>query len=120
MNIQKLMCEYLRRQLNGVAMMAIPAGGELLWRWFIDISSGRTYGMSGPNPISFTEIQSYAAVSRWPILPHHVIILRAMDAVWLENAYAKKADAPEGTKTLPPRSKGKLTAGMFDAMFGGK
>lgn len=101
-------------------MMAIPAGGELLWRWFCDLNGTRTYGMAGPNPIVHAEIGAYARLSGWPIEHRHVSILRAMDTVWLENAYAKKDQAPEGTKTLPPRSKGKLTAGMFDAMFGGK
>lgn len=119
MNLQNLMTEYLRHQLQGVRMTRIPAGGDLLWRWFCDLNAARTYGASGPNPVFFSEMQSYAAVSRWPIQSHHVTILSAMDAVWMEHAYAKKDKAPDGLKTLPPRSMGKLTAGMFDAMFGG-
>jgi hypothetical protein len=99
-------------------MMAIPAGGDLLWQWFVDLNSKRTYHQAGPNPISDSEILSYRQVMRWPIEPRHAVILRAMDGVWLELANRKPNDAPAGATKLPPISGHAMTAGMFDAIFG--
>lgn len=120
MKIEKLLCAELKRQLEakGMCVMHIPAGGELLWRWFLDLNRTRTYHMSGPNPISYSEIQSYAAASRWPVEPRHVAILRAMDEVWLEHAQKRATPLPEGVKASPPVSSTPLTVGMLDAMFG--
>lgn len=120
MNLEKLLCAELKRQLvaKGMVMMAIPSGGELLWRWFLDLNRSRTYHMSGPNPISHAEIQSYAQLMRWPIEPRHVAILRAMDEVWLGHVQKRTAPLPEGVKASAPVSTTPLTAGMVDALFG--
>jgi hypothetical protein len=121
MNLQKLLCDELKRQLSAPTIRAaqIPAGGALLWRWFTDLSRARTYGQAGPNPISHADIVSYGHIMRLPIEPRHVAILRAMDETYLEHAYSKKDETPEGVKKLPPRSAHEITTGAFDAMFGG-
>jgi hypothetical protein len=108
------------RQLKakGVHNVNIPAGGGLLWQWFLDLSKTRTYHQAGANPITPSEILAYSQLTGWGIEPRHVAILRAMDAVWVEQAFAKQPQAPDGVKTLPPRSSHNMTAGMFDAMFG--
>ncbi|QCM09093.1 hypothetical protein CFBP6625_01025 [Agrobacterium tumefaciens] len=119
MNTTKLLCEELERNLNSpVLRVRLPAGAELLWRWFNDLSQCRTFGFSGPDPIQYTAIDAYARVNRWPIAPHHVAILMAMDAVFLRY-YAQRQRTAEGVKTLPPVSKVPLSAGLLDAMFGG-
>ncbi|AXV15811.1 hypothetical protein CYG48_08945 [Neorhizobium sp. SOG26] len=119
MNLQKLLCAELKRQLEakGKITTAIPAGGDLLWQWFLDLSRSRTYGAAGPNPISFAEILTYGQAMRWPMEPRHVEILRAMDAVWIERAFEKK-DAQEDPK--PHMVQGRtMTPAKFDAMFSG-
>lgn len=121
-DIQKLLCAELKRQLEskGVVMVTIPAGGELLWKWFMALHKTRQAGMAGPQPISFTEMQSYARLTNQQIEPRHVAILIAMDQAYLETVYKKQPQAPEGVKVLPPVSKAPITAGLIDAMFGGR
>lgn len=121
MNLEKLLCAELKRQLSAPTSrgMQIPAGGELLWKWFMVLHKTRQAGMAGPQPISFTEMQSYARLTNQHIEPRHVAILIAMDQAYLETVYKKQPQAPEGVKVLPPVSKAPLTAGLFDAQFGG-
>ena len=116
-NLSSLLSVELKRQMAGAAPLNLPAGGELLWRWFVDLSRARTYHTGGPNPISYQEIGWYARAMRLPIAPHHVRILKDLDDAFIEVAYTKRG-APEGVKTLPPRSDHAMTGGMFDAMFG--
>lgn len=118
--LQYLLCAELRRQLEAKAQVApcVPAGGALLWRWFIDLHKARTLHAAGANPISYAEIQAYAVLMRWPIEPRHVLILRAMDQTYLEAIMKSETPAPEGVKTLPPVSSAPVTAGLIDAMFG--
>lgn len=119
-NLRALLRGELKRQLEAKAptVPRIPAGGDLLFRWFIDLHQARTYHAAGPNPISHSEILAYAQLMRWPIEPRHVSILRAMDRTYLEVSMKPQAAAPEGVKTLPPISTAPVTAGLVDAMFG--
>lgn len=119
-NLRDLLCAELKRQLDARSPVAprIPAGGDLLWRWFMDLHRSRTLHAAGPNPIAYAEIVAYAALMRWPIEPRHVMILRAMDQTYLEASMKPQAAAPEGVKTLPPISSAPVTAGLVDAMFG--
>lgn len=120
MRLRELLCEELKRQLEAKAQTTprIPAGGDLLFRWFLDLHRSRTYHAAGPNPISYTEIQAYAVMMRWPIEPRHAMILKAMDQTYLECNMKPQIEAPEGVKTLPPISTAPVTAGLVDAMFG--
>jgi hypothetical protein len=87
----------------------IPAGGDLLWRWFADLSAGRTWGMAGPDPISFEAIDAYRRLTRWPIEERHVRVLLAMDEVFRRHC---TADGVGGKPQSRP-----LTAALFDAVF---
>ncbi|MBP2611420.1 hypothetical protein [Agrobacterium pusense] len=122
MNIEKLLCDELKRQLqaNGACITQAPAGGELLWKWFMALHKTRQAGMAGPQPITYAEIAAYSRIYSIPIEPRHVAILIAMDQAYLETVYKKQPQAPEGVKVLPPVSKSPLTAGLIDAMFGGR
>ncbi|MEQ3650423.1 hypothetical protein [Hyphomonas sp.] len=91
----------------------IPPGANVLWRAFSDLSSGRTMGPHGPNPINFTEIEAWARLMRVPLEPHHVEIIVEMDRKWVQDAY-RDYSVPEGAKSLPRRSDHKLTPAMFD------
>lgn len=102
------------------AKPVVPEAGVLLWNLFMEISASRTYNAVGPNAISYAEIVAYADICRWPLQPHHVAIIRAMDDAWLAHAYRKMqgrqqaADSFDGHRAAkaPP-----LTAAGFDAVF---
>ena len=104
------LCDALRRHLAGPGRPVVPAGGELLWRWFTDLSAARTWGMAGPDPIGFEAIDAYRRLTRWPIEERHVRTLRAMDDVFREHFRAGAT-----TREVSARP---LTAGVFDAVFG--
>lgn len=112
----------LRRHLAG-GRPIVPESGALFWNIFMEIAASRTYHAAGPNPISYAEIEAYARLHRWPLAPHHVASIRALDDAWLEHAYrnqdaalalrrGKSFDARRYANAQP------LTAAGFDAVFG--
>lgn len=116
-NLSKLLCDELRRGMQaGGGRANVPAGGDLLWLWFRDLCRTRTYHASGPNPISYAEIEAMARLQRWPLSPHHVEILRAMDDAWLDQHYSIRK-LRSSTKALPQTSQHAVTPELFDAMF---
>lgn len=115
--LQALLCKELERNLAAQDTPRIPAGGNLLWRWFNDLAASRTWHASGANPVSYAEIEAYARLHRLPVRPDHVAALRAMDETYLRVLAARRQDVSSGVKTLPPKS-GPITGGLFDVMFG--
>lgn len=118
--LQDLLCAELKRQLGnqGRGASMIPAGGELLWRWFLDLNRTRTYHMGGANPISHAEIEAYARSMRQPLRPDHIAVLCAMDEVWLDHARRQNGKAAQGEQSRFAVSPQKLTGELFAAMFG--
>jgi hypothetical protein len=100
----------LRAHLAG-APPVVPEGGEAFWDAFVALSATRTYGFAGPNPISYTEIEAYMRIYRWPLAPHHIHVIRAMDAAWLAACMDEKASPARDVPTAP------ITAAAFDAVF---
>lgn len=86
----------------------VPEAGIPLWNAFCELSATRTYGFSGPNPIPWTEIEAWSTLMRWPLEPHHVRAIRALDLAWLEHARAKGA---------PPAAPQAISTAAFDAAF---
>lgn len=111
----------LRRHLAG-GKPVMPEAGVLLWNLFMEISASRTYHAAGPHPISFAEIEAYARLNRWPLQPHHVAIIRAMDDTWLEHTYRKMqaGNGHDGHTFDSARyaNAHPITAAGFDAVFG--
>ncbi|PRD42158.1 hypothetical protein C5748_18420 [Phyllobacterium phragmitis] len=54
-----------------------------LWDWFWDLSSSRSIGFNGPNPISVTDIANWAALTGTIVRREEVGIIRAMDAAYI-------------------------------------
>lgn len=96
----------------------LPEAGRLFWQWFGELNGGRTWHQAGPNPIGHAEIEAWARLSRWPLKPHHVAAIRALDDAWLEHFYSKRAKPASEQKTLPPRSQHAVSPKIFDAIFG--
>lgn len=103
----------LEAHLAGGGLPEVPEAGRLLWRLFLELHEVRTSGVSGrPDPLSYTEVASYARVTGWPLQRHHVAALRAMDAAWM--AWARSSAPGHGDRTI-----GELTPELFDAWLGG-
>ncbi|MGY6410047.1 MAG: phage tail assembly chaperone [Alkalilacustris sp.] len=114
--LQERLCAALRAYLQGDRPQ-MPDGTGLLWEAFLDLSLARTYHAQGPNPISFIEIEAWARLTRTPLQPHHVRIIRAMDVTFMEHFAAdRRAGAPEGARALPRGSSHALTPALFDAL----
>lgn len=114
-----LLVAALRRHLAG-GKPVVPEAGVLFWNLFMEISAGRSYHAAGPNPVSYAEIHAYARLHRWPLQPHHIAMIRALDDTWLEHAYQRAQGRRDG-KTFDGRRAAHapdLTAASFDAVFG--
>ncbi|MBB4123282.1 phage tail assembly chaperone [Martelella radicis] len=113
---RRLVISALDQHFASGEVPVLPAGSELLWQWFCELSATRTWNANGPNPISFAEIIAYCRVTGWPISRVHVDILQAMDAAWLKQVAAMQF--PEGNSRQNKQSRRTMTPGLFDAIFG--
>ena len=104
--LQRQLCNALRDHLRTGQSGQVPEAGRLYWRMFGELSAGRTYGMNGPNPLTWADIDAWARLSGWPVKSHQIAVLRAMDAVWIEQVY-RKPEKP----TIP------ATPAALDAAF---
>lgn len=114
--LQRLLCAALRDHLAG-GKPRPPEGGAPLWDAFLRLSAARSYHQFGANPISYAEVEAYTRLMNLPLQPHHVLIIRAMDAVFLEH-FAPGKRAPDGVKAVPHRSPHALSPALFDAALG--
>lgn len=92
----------------------VPEAGVILWRAFLDLAARRSYHMSGPNPISMSDIEAYARLHRLPLQPHHVALICAMDDAWLKHV---RDDGGKGDEIRRASSQ-PMTPALFDAVFG--
>lgn len=111
--IQRQLTETLLHHLTG-SPVAVPEGGRLAWRWFTDLNAARSYGMAGPNPISYAEIEAYARLHRWPLEPRHVDLITAMDRAWLDHAWVGVGKSHLGSSAGRGQE---MTPEAFDAVF---
>lgn len=86
-----------------------PFAGVGLWQVFGALSALRRWGPNGPDPIQPSEVSAWAAPRGVILPPHHLDVLAAMDAAWLDHARTPEKD----------RVAGVMTGERFDAMFGG-
>ncbi|WP_404404876.1 hypothetical protein [Pelagibacterium halotolerans] len=116
MALSVLLADALRDHLNAPGTSPhIPEPGLLAWRWFLDLCRTRTHNGTGPNPISHAEIEAYARLYRWPLKPHHVDQILALDRIWIEHAYRQQR---RRLANQPSANDPTLDRGAFDAVFG--
>ncbi|MFG1462261.1 hypothetical protein V5F77_05105 [Xanthobacter sp. DSM 24535] len=60
-----------------------PDGAEHLLAWFWDLSSARSHGFNGPDPIRLSDIVSWSTLTGEIITREEVSILRRMDAAFI-------------------------------------
>jgi hypothetical protein len=65
--------------------------------WFRSLAEGRGEGFSQPPPISWLEMQAWAALQAVELQPWEAQLLRRMDVVW-RAAWAKGRPADRNTK----------------------
>jgi len=112
--LSRQLCDALTAHLRSKEAPRLPDAGQALWKAFTALSAARGFHQYGPNPISFTEIEAWARLTRTPLQPHHVEIIRALDVVFLEH-FAPGKRAPDGVKAIPHRSPHALSPELFDA-----
>lgn len=95
--------------------LRLPAGMGDLWSMFMDLHQTRGLSESGPQPITFAEIDAYARLHRWPLAPHHIALIRALDGAWLTHARRQRSG---GKGTLPSGPAPSINPAAFDAVFG--
>jgi hypothetical protein len=54
-----------------------------LWDWFMDLSKGRTGNGFGANPLPWTEVQAWCALTRTTLSRVEVRALRLLDGLFL-------------------------------------
>jgi hypothetical protein len=91
-------------------------GSHILWNAFASLTRQRTWHASGPNPISFGEIEAYCRLMCLPLGPQHIEVILAMDRAWVDNV-AAQITAPDA-KHAPQVSKQPLTAALLDLVLG--
>ena len=55
-----------------------------VWATFIELHDGRTYGMSGPNPISYDIIKAWCDLTGVDLFPWEVTIIKSLDNLWIK------------------------------------
>lgn len=55
-----------------------------VWMAFLDLHAGRSYGMHGPNPLSWPDIKAWNDLMREDLKEWEIRAIRALDTVWLQ------------------------------------
>lgn len=88
----------------------LPCQIEHLWSWFRELAAARTGNGYGPNPIAWTEIAAWAALTGARPTPWEVAALKALDAEYLADA-AETARAARATRQPATKQKSATTRG---------
>ena len=67
----------------------LPAGIEYLWGFFCELSNGRDYGEAGPKPISWSDLQAWADLTKSDPTAWEVDVIKNIDRVFLNEAMKK-------------------------------
>mgnify|MGYP001809784583 CR=1 FL=1 len=102
----------LRAHLAG-SPLRLPEAARIVWPIFLGLHGTRLMNEAGPQAITFAEIEAYAQLQRWPLLPHHVDLIRALDRAWLDHARGAPA-----TPTVTAGPGQNINPRAFDAVFG--
>ena len=74
----------------------IPDEVAYLWQWFCELDLARRYGKLGPDPISYSEIGAWAALTDRQPLPHEVEALVMIDLAMRSVAAESRTDTAGG------------------------
>ena len=68
-----------------------PDAASHLWKAFIELHKGRTYGMNGPNPISYDLMHNWSKLSGITLDYWEVDIMQSLDSIWIESNKSKES-----------------------------
>lgn len=68
----------------------IPFYIEHVWEWFWQIHQGRSYGMSGANPLSWQDLDSWQNVLQKQVRPFEFELIKEIDAVYLKYTHERQ------------------------------
>jgi len=105
--LEQQMADAVREHLRTGQLPSLPEAGGLFWSIFAELCTSR----HGREPIAYAEIEAWARLNRWPLCPHHVAILKAMDRAWLTYG---DGSSDEIRTTTPAQ---KISPQLFDAVF---
>jgi hypothetical protein len=71
---------YTPQDLIGPVM---PDIARHLWDYFLELHRGRTYGASGPNPLSYEGIQAWCNLSGVALYSYEVDVIKELDSMWV-------------------------------------
>ena len=61
-----------------------PDIASYVWAAFLSLHDGRTYGMSGPNPISYDIIKAWCDLYGVELNPWEIDTIKALDNLWIK------------------------------------
>jgi len=62
---------------------------QYIWEWFCDLSGGRSYSEAGPGPLTYTEIRSWAELTREELEAWEVKVLKRIDRLFISESLKK-------------------------------
>lgn len=84
------MRESLLQVGKSVENPVLPPGGAHLWEWFQELNGARTGNGFGPNPLPFTEISAWSALTGRSPRPWEVQAIRLLDAAYIAEIVSRK------------------------------
>jgi hypothetical protein len=69
-------------QFNSDALF--PDVAAHIWSSFLELHEGRTYGMSGPNPISYDIIKAWCDLTSITLSPWEIETIKSLDNLWIK------------------------------------
>lgn len=85
----------------------IPLCIEHIWEWFWQIHKGRSSGMSGPNPLTWSDLYAWASLTGLQVRPIEFEIIKDIDSAYLKYI-AEKQDKKRKLHDKKTNTKGKL------------
>lgn len=68
-------------------MVDVPTFPDLVthvWAAFLELHNGRTYGMSGPNPISYDTIYFWCCMTGIELTPWEISVIKDLDNEYIK------------------------------------
>ncbi len=63
---------------------SFPEVASHIWVAFLELHDGRTYGMGGPNPISYDIIDAWCRLTNIRLLPWEIEVIKSIDNIWIK------------------------------------
>jgi hypothetical protein len=60
-----------------------------LWQWFCELSGGRGYSEHGPMPLTYSEIQAWAELTKTDPTAWEVMAIKQIDRVYIQEVNKK-------------------------------